>query len=54
MTGGGFAGCAVAAIDAEAAAAFTEAVIDGYRFAGHTARVWLSAPGGGASLIPPR
>lgn len=52
MTGGGFAGCAVAAIDADAATAFVDAVVDGYRFAGHTARVWLSTPAAGASRVP--
>jgi len=52
MTGGGFAGCAVALVTAEAASAFTSAVQESYRVTtGLDARVWLSRPAAGASLI---
>ena len=52
MTGGGFAGCAVALVDAEGAEAFTRTVRDRYRAAnGLDAGIWLSQPAAGASLI---
>lgn len=51
MTGGGFAGCAVALVRAGDADEFARAVLDGYRYAGHTATVWLCEPAGGASVI---
>ena len=52
MTGGGFAGCAVALVDTEAANAFASAVQESYRVTtGFDARVWLSRPAAGASLI---
>ena len=52
MTGGGFAGCAVALVEAEAAEAFTHMVRDRYRAAcGLDADIWLSQPAAGASLI---
>ena len=51
MTGGGFAGCAVALVQAADAEAFAEAVIDRYRFDGHTARVRMCAPSAGASVV---
>ncbi len=52
MTGGGFAGCAVALVEAEAAEVFTRAVRDRYRAAyGLDADIWLSQPAAGASLI---
>jgi galactokinase len=50
MTGGGFAGCAVALVEADASRAFTAEVIDRYRFDGHIARVWLCEPSAGASV----
>ena len=50
MTGGGFAGCAVALVRADASAEFTADVIDRYGFDGHTARVWLCEPSAGASV----
>jgi galactokinase len=53
MTGGGFAGCAVALVDAASIDAFTAAVIDGYRFEEHRAIVWSCAPAAGASLVDP-
>ncbi len=53
MTGGGFAGCAVALVDATSIDAFTTSVIDGYRFEGHRATVWSCAPAAGASLVDP-
>ena len=51
MTGGGFAGCAIALVRTAGAAAFAGAVIDRYRFHGHTARVWICAPSVGASMV---
>ena len=51
MTGGGFAGCAVALVDAGRAADFERSVVDGYHHDGHTARVWICAPAAGASII---
>ncbi len=52
MTGGGFAGCAVALVDTEGAEAFTRTVRDRYRAAnGLDAGIWLSQPAAGASLI---
>ncbi len=51
MTGGGFAGCAVALVRMHDADAFADAVIDRYRFGGHTARVWICAPSAGASIV---
>ena len=51
MTGGGFAGCAVALVQAADAEAFAAAVIDRYRFDGHTARVRMCAPAAGASVV---
>jgi galactokinase len=53
MTGGGFAGCAVALVAADAVDAFTAAVLDGYEYDGHRARVWICAPAAGASVIAP-
>jgi galactokinase len=50
MTGGGFAGCAVALVQADAASAFTADVITRYGFDGHTARIWLCEPSVGASV----
>jgi galactokinase len=54
MTGGGFAGCAVALVDATAIDRFSRAVIDGYHHEGLTARVWPARPAAGASLIDDR
>ena len=51
MTGGGFAGCAVGLVQTHNAEAFADAVIDRYRFGGHTARVWICAPSAGASIV---
>lgn len=51
MTGGGFAGCAVAAVELDAIAPFTASVTDRYRYDGLTAQVWASDPAGGAGLI---
>jgi galactokinase len=50
MTGGGFAGCAVALVQADDASAFTADVITRYGFDGHTARIWLCEPSVGASV----
>ena len=51
MTGGGFAGCAVALVRSADVDAFTESVNDRYDFDGHTAQVWACAPAQGASVI---
>jgi galactokinase len=50
MTGGGFAGCAVALVRADTADAFTADVTGRYGFDGHTARIWLCEPAAGASV----
>ena len=51
MTGGGFAGCAVAMVRADDATAFRDHVIDRYRYDEHRAQVWLCHPAAGAGLI---
>jgi galactokinase len=51
MTGGGFAGCAVALVRVDEAEAFEQSVVEGYHYDGHVADVWLCAPAAGASLI---
>lgn len=50
MTGGGFAGCAVALVERAQADAFTDDVIARYSFEGHTARIWTCTPSAGASV----
>jgi len=50
MTGGGFAGCAVALVDRDATEQFERHVVEHYRYDGHTARVWLCEPAAGASV----
>ena len=50
MTGGGFAGCAVALVRADAAAAFERHVTEHYGYDGQRARVWLCEPAAGASV----
>ena len=50
MTGGGFAGCAVALVQADRREAFAADVIDRYVFDGHRARVWMCEPSAGASV----
>lgn len=51
MTGGGFAGCAVALVAADAVDAFTAAVLDGYQHDGHRAEIWICEPAAGASIV---
>jgi galactokinase len=51
MTGGGFAGCAVALVDIEATEAFEQSVLDNYHYAGNAARVWICEPSAGAAVI---
>ena len=51
MTGGGFAGCAVALVRADQAEPFAKSVIARYRFDDYTAQVWICAPSAGASVI---
>jgi galactokinase len=52
MTGGGFAGCAVALIRTDHADAFMQSVLDHYDYDGHAARVWICEPSSGASVLP--
>ena len=51
MTGGGFAGCAVALVRADRADAFTADVVGRYGYGGHTARVWVCEPAAGAAIV---
>lgn len=53
MTGGGFAGCAVALIETQATEAFVQSVRDNYDYDGNAARVWICEPSAGASIIEP-
>lgn len=53
MTGGGFAGCAVALVETADSENFTEFVVEHYRFDGHTARIWMCEPAAGALVIAP-
>jgi galactokinase len=53
MTGGGFAGCAVALIEIEQIDAFTRFVLEHYLFDGHAARVWICEPSAGAGIVEP-
>ena len=52
MTGGGFAGCAVALVRADDAEAFAADVVDRYDYDGLTAEVWICEPSAGASITP--
>jgi galactokinase len=52
MTGGGFAGCAVALVRTDEAERFERSVLDRYRYDGHVARVWICAPASGSAVIP--
>jgi galactokinase len=51
MTGGGFAGCAVALVRADRADAFAADVVDRYDHSGLTAEVWICEPSAGASIV---
>ncbi len=51
MTGGGFAGCAVALVRADEADAFAADVVARYHHDGLTARVWICAPAAGAEVV---
>jgi galactokinase len=53
MTGGGFAGCAVALVWMGDAAAFADFVRQRYSFGDHQAAVWICEPSDGASLVDP-
>ena len=53
MTGGGFAGCAVALVETEQIDAFTRCVLEQYAFDGHSARVWICEPSAGAGVVAP-
>jgi galactokinase len=50
MTGGGFAGCAVALVETGAAGSFTTNVVERYSYDGHAARIWLCEPAAGTSV----
>ena len=50
MTGGGFAGCAVALVRRSDVDRFTRVVTDGYSFDGLQARVWICEPSAGVSV----
>jgi len=51
MTGGGFAGCAVALVESDAVGSFEREVVRRYDDHGHTARVWLCSPSAGAGVL---
>jgi galactokinase len=52
MTGGGFGGCVLALIDADRAAAVTEAVTEAYAQRGFTAPTcWIATAGPGATRL---
>lgn len=51
MTGGGFAGCAVALVERDASGAFAAEVRSRYRYDGHAAVVWECTPQAGAALV---
>jgi galactokinase len=53
MTGGGFAGCAVALVRKENAEAFTRSIVEGYEFGHHRATVWICEPSAGATIVDP-
>ena len=53
MTGGGFAGCAVALVRQEDTEAFTRSIVEGYEHGGHTATVWICEPSAGATILDP-
>ena len=50
MTGGGFAGCAVALVDQRVAESFEQFVVERYDYDGHTAEVWMCKPSAGSSV----
>ncbi|OHV27101.1 galactokinase [Parafrankia soli] len=55
MTGGGFAGCVIALVDADSAAGFARAVVGPYRRrTGRDAVIHRCVPVGGTSLVDPR
>ncbi len=51
MTGGGFAGCAVALVRAGEADTFAADVVDRFDHEGHRAVVWICEPAAGASIV---
>ena len=53
MTGGGFAGCAVALVETAEIDAFSQHVAERYRFDGHLARLYPVSPAAGASVASP-
>jgi len=53
MTGGGFAGCAVALVRQADTDAFTKSIVEGYDHGGHTATVWICEPSAGATIVEP-
>ncbi|MDY7100317.1 MAG: galactokinase [Actinomycetota bacterium] len=53
MTGGGFAGCAVALVTEDLAATFERTVRERYDYDGNEARIWLCEPSAGAGVLVP-
>ncbi|MEO6651863.1 MAG: galactokinase [Ilumatobacteraceae bacterium] len=51
MTGGGFAGCAVALVTATRADEFERDLVERYEYDGLPARVWICAPSAGATVL---
>jgi len=52
MTGGGFGGCTVSLVEADAVDRVSQVLIDGYRVAtGLEAEIFACAPSDGAGLI---
>jgi galactokinase len=51
LTGGGFAGCAVALVASDAVDAFNRTVQAHYRFDGHAAQLWVCSPAAGAAVV---
>jgi galactokinase len=52
MTGGGFGGCTVSLVEADAVDRASRTMIDGYRAAtGLDAEIFACAPSGGAGLV---
>ena len=53
MTGGGFGGCTVSLVEADAVERASRLMIDGYRVgAGREAEIFVCSPSDGAGLIP--